>query len=514
MKKKIISLILLLTMISVAAFSLASCGGDEDPKDPESSTTYVNLNINPEISMTVDGAGKVISVIGENEDGKVLLFGEEGIEGADLESAIAKITDLAVKMGFLSESNTDIEALVSSTDSSVADELLSKVKSKITATAETSGLSVTVGSEGAYALLRDLEALKSENPDNALIQSLTVSKYKLALSASENGEMTFDAAIALDDSALIAQLKDTYSAVEEYQTEAYEEMKREAMAVYEKALNLALDTVYTQFYTQNAAAHFDTVYLGMIYQLYAMSAHSFEALADGLALVEKAENYELDEARVAAILSPLGLSDAELEKIKDKEGKITLSSVRAYTSVYLNSVEGSENFAEIKEDVEAALLATENEYKLHVQSLTLQYKPMIEEVVAYIEPVLASAKALLDNPLYAQILTEAEKAELLSAYDEGMAIIKAAVSEGGTLNEDGLRLAIAKMESGRAATLAKIQADLTADELAAIEMMKTELEATLQSQKATFEASLDTVAQSAKSHLQSLKDKYLSENEK
>ena len=291
MFKKLISLLLMLSLLLSAGLVLTSCNiPDEDVGgDPDSSTTFVNIAINPEISLTVDGAGKVIAAVGENEDGQVLLYGETGIEGATLEAATEKIIKLAIDMGFLSEENPDVQTLVSSTDAEVEGELLEKLQTKITATAESSGLSVTASTEGAYALMRDLQAFKAANPDVAAIQALTVKDYKLALSASENGDITLEAAIALDDTELIALLSDTYAKVEEYSTREYEIAKAKAQSVFDKALNLKLDAVYTTYYLTHAAKHPTTGYLGILYQLYAMSAHSFEALIEGLALIEEVE---------------------------------------------------------------------------------------------------------------------------------------------------------------------------------------------------------------------------------
>lgn len=522
MTKKLLSLLLVLSIAFATCLSLASCGtpdgkGEDDGKDdtaaktPESSTTFVNISINPEISLTVDGTGKVTAAIGENEDGQVLLYGEAGIEGATVEAATEKIVQLAISMGFLSEDNPDVETLVSSTDATVEQELLNKVRSKIIATAEGSGLSITVGTEGAYALMRDLEALKAANPDVDAVQALTVKDYKLALTASENGDISFEAAIALDDSELIALLSDTYTKVEDYCTDAYEAAKIKAQSVFDKAVALRLDTVYTTYYASHATAHPFTGYLGVLYQLYAMSAHSFEALAEGIALIEELENYELDPERVAEIAEPLGLSDDELYKLQDSEGGITLESVNAYVTVYLGEIAGSAEAAEIQADIEAALTAAATDVDTQVAALINEYKPMINDVVDYIQPTLAQANALLEA--YSKIpgmLSEEEVTALLKAYEEGMEISNAAVS-GEDLDPDKLTEAIAKMEEGRLAVLARIEADLSEDELAKIETMKAAIESSNEAERAAFEAALDSAADTAKSHLASLKSKYLAE---
>lgn len=98
---------------AVFAFSAVGCGEGDEGK----AATFVSLDVNPSVELTVDGKNKVVSVYGENEDGKVLLYDNgnivSGIVGEDVEKAVAKITDLAVEYGFLSEDNKVVNTSVS-----------------------------------------------------------------------------------------------------------------------------------------------------------------------------------------------------------------------------------------------------------------------------------------------------------------------------------------------------------------------------------------------------------------
>ena len=101
--KRLFAVLTALLMAVVMGFTLIGCigGATEEAK----ASSYVSVDINPSIELTLDQNDKVISVRGANEDGQVLLYGETGLVGVDVQTAIAKITDLAVELGYLSEDN-------------------------------------------------------------------------------------------------------------------------------------------------------------------------------------------------------------------------------------------------------------------------------------------------------------------------------------------------------------------------------------------------------------------------
>ena len=72
-------------------FALTAC----DFNKKAEAQTFVSMDINPSVEFTLDKNNKVLSVHGANEDGQVLLYGEEGIVGADIEVATAKVLELA-----------------------------------------------------------------------------------------------------------------------------------------------------------------------------------------------------------------------------------------------------------------------------------------------------------------------------------------------------------------------------------------------------------------------------------
>jgi hypothetical protein len=150
---------------------------------------FVALDINPSIELTLDENDVVVSVYGANDDGKLLVYNENaGIVGKKVDTAVAYITNLALEMGYLCEDNSQVSTYVSSGNGGNADGLRNKINAKIVETAEAKELSVTVDVDTAFAVLCELEELKSFYPENTAIQNLTPGKFRLALSASGDGD--------------------------------------------------------------------------------------------------------------------------------------------------------------------------------------------------------------------------------------------------------------------------------------------------------------------------------------
>ena len=234
MTKLFTKLTSLLLLISIC-FAFTACAltdGNDDGKGGEAkiSSTYVEIEINPSIELTVNEDGNVVSVYGANDDAKVLLYEEEDeIVGKKYEEAISHITEIAIELGYLSEDNPDFVTTVVSANAADAEGIKSKIDAKIVSTAEGLGLTVSADMETAFTLLAELERFKEENPDSAAIQALTPAKYKLALSAAENGEITAEAAAELSEQALIEEVKKAHSTMEAYATDAYLEAKARAL---------------------------------------------------------------------------------------------------------------------------------------------------------------------------------------------------------------------------------------------------------------------------------------------
>lgn len=95
----------------------------------------VQVDVNPSISFVVDDDGNVISVYGENDEGKMIIDDEE-IVGKDVEEAIEIIINLEAETGYLikgkvSKDNNKISISIEADTEAIADEVRTKVQKSV-----------------------------------------------------------------------------------------------------------------------------------------------------------------------------------------------------------------------------------------------------------------------------------------------------------------------------------------------------------------------------------------------
>lgn len=531
MKKLLIVLTVAILCLSMACMIACTPAGNVDcsepsgtpsgtpsgsPGGPSSDATdaaIVNIDINPSLELVVDSENKVVGVRALNDDGATLIYNETGIEGVDIEAAIAKITDLAIELGYLKEGENEVVgAIVNSSDSDLVSALTSKINAKITATAENLGLSVSVDAEGAYSLLRKMEELKAQYPDNTAVQSVSVAKFRLALSASETGEITLEAAIELDDSELIAMIAEADKEIENYATEEFLEKKAQAMAIYDNAVTIQTYSAYTQFYLTNVAKHTLTAYYGPAYQMYASSVLGFKTIADAKDMEKAVRNYELDETRVAAILKIFGIEDSSA--LKDADGKITVSSVEAYADKVFKNTPASDALEAKKAALNDALKDAETEIRAQLDVLTETYKEEIDKALAAADAIYTAAKPGIATiksamsivsalPGVSQALTDLDA--LFADYEEITAEIKDYL-KGEELTLTSLKEISDRYQVKADEYLAKIESDLSEEELAEIDSAIDEIIERSAAAKQAFDNALSSAAETVKSKLSAAKE--------
>ena len=494
-----LSLLCALTMgTSVGMF--AACGGNENTGNgAKAIASYVSLDINPSIELTVDSENKVISVYGANEDGQVLLYEETGIVGADVEAAIEKITDLAVELGYLDAENKVVGVNVSSIGEEIQSDLQSKISTKITATAQELGLSVTTDVEGAYSLLRELEALKAEYPNNTAIQSVSVAKFKLAASAAQTGEVTLEAAVEMNTSELISFVSAAHTQAEAFATEAYNQAKRLANAAYEKALGMEKGKAYMEYAVSKNKT--SALMYGAPYFMYQASACGFEAIADSLMYAEMIKNYELSETQVVAILQAFGLEDnaENRAKLQNSEGKITVKSVEAYADKTFKNTPAGQELENAKAALNQALTTAETTLQAEVKKVKEAYKPQIEAIIT-------SAEAGINSLKLFQAMLPQDVQQAIADFEDVSGKVLTAIGEG-TLTEETLRGYAKDMNAKAEAMLTKIKGELTEEELAEVDAEIAKIVADFEDEKAEMESKIAQAAEEAKAKLAELKAK-------
>ncbi|MBE7077480.1 MAG: hypothetical protein E7377_02105 [Clostridiales bacterium] len=512
MKSVLSMMMALATCASVAMFSSCNIFQNSGSNSENSSNSeggdvkaaaYVNLDINPEVELTIDTENKVVSVYGGNEDGLVLLYEETGIVGADVEDAVEKIIDLAVEMGYLDEENKVVGTSVVSTDGKEND-LLSKINTEITATAQELGLAVTTDAEGAYSVLRDLEELKAAYPNSSAIQNVSVSKFQLAASAAETGEVTLKAAVEMDTEELVEMVSTSHEKMEEFATEAFKQAKTLANATYDKALGMAKAGVYMQYATTKKPT---LLPYGGAYFMYKASACGFEAIADSLMYVEKLQNYELNDTQVELVMEALQLKtdklsaeevEANKELLKDADGKITVASVEAYADkLFKNSVTGAK-IEEMKTALDEALTNAETLLKAEVTKAKETYGPQIEAIIQSAEVGLMPLKGM--SALLPPVIQQA-----VADFETVAADVRTAINED-TFNEAQLRVLAKDMSEKAESLLVEAQNQLNDTEKAEINAEVDKIVARFEEDRIAMNAAIDQAETDAKARLEELKN--------
>lgn len=498
--KKTIKSVMSMLCATTLAFSAAACGnpgGGTSNSTDGKPVAFVSLDVNPAIELTVDAKNTVVSVYGENEDGKVLLYNGDkvvdGIVGVDVETAVAKITDLAVELGYLSEDNKVVNTAVSGEN---AETLQSKINSKITATASNLGLSVTTDMEGAFSLLRDMEQFKANYPNNQAIQALTVEDFRLALSASETGEVTLEAAVTMDDSALVEMISNAHEQADAFATEAFEDAKRMANSAYESAVGMAEAAVYMTYTTTKLTL----APYGAAYYMYQSSACGFELIAQSLVALERVETYELNETQVAAVLSAMGLENTPANKalIANADGKVTVDSVEAYADVLFKNTAAGENLETMKTELATALDTAENALATAIQTVKAAVLPEIEAIITVGETG-ANALKLVQTFLPEELKTA------VADFDTLAKDVKTELTTG-ELTAAELDAYAATLKGKAANVWTAMEAKMTEEELAALEAAKQQAVDGCTQAKAEMDAAIATAEAEARAYLQAKKD--------
>ncbi|MBR2611663.1 MAG: hypothetical protein IKC72_01220 [Clostridia bacterium] len=493
--KKLLAVIMILSLcLPFVACKTPTPEGEQGA----AATTYIGIEINPSIEITADENGVVCTVYGANEDGAVLLYGEEeAIIGKSYEEAVAYITTLAHELGYLKDGQ-EVKTTVSSDDENTDEQIREKLHTAIEGAATKLGVTVTTVETVAREILRGLEELKAQYPDNAKIQALTPGKYKMVLSASENGEITIEAAVELDNEALIQKINDVHAKVASAATTAYKHARAKAEMAYELALGVLLDGVYTGIYVDRATTDpvkaVNTFHYGAVYQAYKTSARTLCAIEDILEVAAEVQSYEVSSDIVNAIADELGVEDVSV--FADEDGAITLASVIKATDNILDQNDFSD---EIEDKVEDMIEEAETAAHLYTLSMA-QYKTDLAALKLQIETSVANIK-LASTP-YQMFMTSDAKAK----YEECLAYLEETVEKihlltEGALSAEEFDAMVDEAEERAEAMLEVIENDLSEEEKAKVEEKKAEIQGKMEELHKEFTDRLDAAEKQAREEL-------------
>ncbi len=492
MKRKIVAIAVSLCMVVAVCVGLCACNPTE-----QKAVSYVSMDINPSIEMTLDSHNKVLSVRGANEDGQVLLYGEADIVGLDVEKAVAKITELAVEYGYLDDGNKVVQTNVVADKG--AEEILSKVNAKITATAQNLNMSVTCDGASAFSLARKLDNLKKAYPDNAAIQALTPAKLKLVVSASETGEISVEAAAELDTAELVEMVSNAHSQMKEYSTAAYNKAKTVAEDTFEKLKAEAVDSVYTTYFV---AHHALESYYAFAYQGYKLSAVATNAVADVMFYAEQACGRPLNEQQIAAVSQALDLGD-NVDILKNSQGEITVNSIEAYADKMFKNSELNAELEQLKERLTQALNEAESAIQAEIDKFNEKYQAELEQIRDTIKAAADSIQTFISG-----LLPDETKRQIESVVNNMTDIVNeiANIIADGKITADEVRNLANKLGDKSVAARKVADSILTDAERDEIARLQAKTEEKLANAKKQMDEAIAKAQADAQAYLQQLKD--------
>lgn len=152
---------------------------------------YVQLEINPRIEFIVDKNFKVVSYAPLNDDGLILLAGEN-LKGMDIDDACARVLDLSARLGYI-----DVDGVDNAINLTVIDGLTQALDTHIC--------------EGIYGYLKDSEIISAVT-ENAEDRKMLEEKKKEGLCCSNKYKlissiMELDKNQNMDDLKKLSEIK-------------------------------------------------------------------------------------------------------------------------------------------------------------------------------------------------------------------------------------------------------------------------------------------------------------------
>lgn len=249
-----LSLVLVLGVAGAIAFS---------EKDSNTYSSIVTMNLNPSVRFVLDKDNKVVSVSGENNEGKMIVAGEEeNIIGKDINKAIELVLKIENETGYLvsgsasiGENELSFSVAISEENINKAKEIQESIKNEITST-----VSKVCDELNVNETISEIKAIEREKLEQLAL------KYDSTLTDEKVSQMSNEQLInvvklySLETAHLYSvELEELYNQVKEYDLKfAESEFTKNAISsmgtIYELALkgyDLILDGLKTSITALN-----------------------------------------------------------------------------------------------------------------------------------------------------------------------------------------------------------------------------------------------------------------------
>lgn len=260
-----VCLALCLAITVLCAVILVACNSiytsHPHTSEPQRATSFVRIDVNPSVELVLDQNDVVMSAYGANRDGKVLLFEESGIVGAELDVALGNIASCAVRYGYVKDdANVSVEVV-----SEKADDVFEKISKKFTSAVENAdeSISVRISNSCDFVLENELETLKAQHPENQAIQNLDIATYRLVQKAVENG-LALDEALSKTTQDLITKANELQSDLTQKFDDTYKDAVNRAQFVFDSATQTIENAVCVQYFYNKLADAFAQSPIGSI----------------------------------------------------------------------------------------------------------------------------------------------------------------------------------------------------------------------------------------------------------
>ena len=488
MKKLIKLTAAFLTLVMVATLGVACA-----PKGEEKAVSYVAVDVNPSISLALDGKNRVVSVYAGNEDAQILLYGEN-LKGLSAEEALERIAELSVELGYLNETNFGVN--VTAAGRADTDALTAKAEAAFEAKA--GDLALNFGSEGTFSMQRKLDAVKAEYSSNAAVQGMDIVKFRLVLEAQRvDGTLTVTAAAEMDADELIALIGEAAAQIEPYATEAYRVATAAAERSYADAKGQLLDTIWTVPYTKDLAniltgRKYDVNY-GLIYNLYTASGRTLSAGIDAAEAAARVMRETAVPATVTdAVATSLGLDADEKAAFLQAvtvDGRVTLASLEDWLDSYFKNMTAEEREA-IRAEIEEIMTEVQSFASELDASIAEEYKTALNKLCTDLTGLIPDEILNIQNTYFTEFKT---LVKTISDAVEGKEPMPAA------------KAALAALGERADAVLETMKEDLTKEDLEYVNEKIADVSDRLTAAEEAFEKAKADAEKAARETLEALK---------
>ena len=498
-----LALCLLTTVLSAVVLIACNSVYTNAPSapEPQKATSFVCVDVNPSVELVLDQNNVVMSACGANKDGKALLFEEDGIVGADLDVAIGNLAALSVKYGYISDgANVSVEV----TSTAENNDIFEKIRTKFASAIQNANppLTVSISDSCDFVLQSELDALKSQNPDNPTIQNLDVATYRLVKRAQQNGVSVEDS-LALPLDKLIAQANDFQSDLNQKFDDEYQLAINRAQYVFDSTKQTVENGVYARYFAQklldtatsNPFSAIDVAGQVLNAAKYAASSASKLALEFYLACSNYfVQNplYELPQEQLGNISCLLG-THADDFKTKYSAQNGTIRFTKTELDCFVNTVYRSDENA--RADIQSEY-GNVVEYLLQFSQADEADLSVAKEATQSVATYIKSALSLADNVMSSLPFVK---------FDVDSLLADSIPSDVDYADRQSVESAIERLETQ--ASQAKEQMKVTSEDEAAMQTMLAQSEFTkaIDSARTALNEALDKAKSDARTLLLSMK---------